>query len=138
MHTRTTIAVITAALAFTLAGCSSDKADSAKSSTPAATAATAATAGADISAAEKAAGIPPEPDSAQRAVLLAGLQAIDPWLVGDEDEAIDNARNQCSTISGGGNADATAKSRFSTPAHEVTDDEAKAINRVLKVALCLG
>ncbi|MFG3028665.1 hypothetical protein ACGFZJ_08975 [Streptomyces sp. NPDC048253] len=132
MHTRTIIAVITAALAFTLAGCSSDKADSAKSSTPA------ATAGADISAAEKAAGIPPEPDSAQRAVLLAGLQAIDPWLVGDEDEAIDNARNQCSTISGGGNADATAKSHFSTPAHEVTDDEAKAINRVLKVALCLG
>lgn len=133
MHTRTTIAVITAALAFTLAGCSSsDKAEGAKSSTPA------ATASADISAAEKTAGIPPEPDSAQRAVLLAGLKAIDPWLVGDEDEAIDNARNQCSTISGGGNADATAKSRFSTPAHEVTDDEAKAINRVLKVAICLS
>ncbi|MGW0926061.1 hypothetical protein ACWD3J_44600 [Streptomyces sp. NPDC002755] len=133
MHTRTTIAVITAVLAFTLAGCSSsDKSDSAKSSTPA------ATASADISAAEKAAGIPPEPDSAQRAALLAGLQAIDPWLVGDEDEAVDNARNQCSTISGGGNADATAKSRFSTPAHEVTDDEAKAINRMLKLAFCLS
>ncbi|MFJ9026156.1 hypothetical protein ACIRPU_40250 [Streptomyces sp. NPDC102259] len=115
MDTRTTIVAIMAALAFTLAGCSSsDKADS------------------------RAAGIPPEPDSSQRAVLLVGLRAIDPWLVGDEDEAIDDARNQCSTISGGGDADATAKSRFSYPAHEVTDGEAKAINRMLKAAFCLS
>jgi hypothetical protein len=131
MRIRTTIAAVAAALAVTLVGCSSDdKDDNARSSTPAATNTQ------DNSDAEKAAGIPPEPDSAQRAALLAGLMAVNPALVGDEDKTIDTARNQCSTISGGGNAAATAKSRFSTSEHEVTDDEAKAINRVLKVALC--
>lgn len=128
MHARITAAAITTALAITLVGCSSS--DSPKSSTPAATNTQ------NNSDAEKAAGIPPEPDSAQRAAVLAGLKAINTGLVGDEDETIDNARNQCSTISSGGNADATAKSRFSTPEHEVTDNEAKAINSVLKVTIC--
>ena len=135
MRTRTTIAVITAALAFTMVGCSSDdssdsKADTAKSSTPTATKT------ADNSDAGKAAGIPPKPDAATRAALLGVLKAINPALVTDEDKAIDNARNQCSTISGGGNADQSAKARFSTSDHEVTDAEAQAINAALKASLC--
>lgn len=134
MRTRITIAAITAALAVTLVGCSSDdsndKADSAKNSAPAATDT------ADNSDAEKAAGIPPEPDAATRTVLIDVLKAINPALVADEDKVIDNARNQCSTITGGGNADQTAKARFSTSAHEVTDAEAQAINAALKASLC--
>ncbi|MCT9083640.1 hypothetical protein [Streptomyces fulvoviolaceus] len=134
MRTRTTIAAVVAALAVTLVGCSSDdgkaKTDAATSSTPAATNT------ADADAAEQAAGIPPEPDAATRTVLLDVLKAINPALVEDGDKAIDNARNQCSTINGGGNADESAKARFSTSAHEVTDAEAQAINAALKASLC--
>ena len=86
--------------------------------------------------AKKGAGIPAEPTGAKRAALLAALKAIDPALVADEDKAITNARNQCSTISGGGNADASAKARFSTSQHEVSDTEATAINAALKASLC--
>jgi c-di-GMP-binding flagellar brake protein YcgR len=64
------------------------------------------------------------------------LKAINPAIVADGDKAIDNARNQCSTISGGGNAVLTAKARFSTADHEVTDAEAQAINAALKASLC--
>jgi peptidoglycan hydrolase-like protein with peptidoglycan-binding domain len=134
MRTRNTIAAVTAVLAITLAGCSSDdsndQADSAKGSTPAATAT------ADNNAAEEAVGIPAEPDAATRTALIEVLKAINPALVADEDKAIDNARNQCSTINGGGNADASAQARFSTSEHEVTQAEAQAINAALKASLC--
>ncbi|MGW3724156.1 hypothetical protein [Streptomyces sp. NPDC000851] len=131
MRIRTTAAAITALLAVTLVGCSSDDSgDAAKNDTPTATKT------ADNSDAEKAAGIPPEPDAATRTALIDVLKAINPALVADEDKAIDNARNQCSTISGGGNADASAQARFSTPEHEVTEAEAKAINAALKASLC--
>ncbi|MFJ4785498.1 hypothetical protein [Streptomyces sp. NPDC088794] len=132
MRIRITIAAITAALAFTVTACGSndsgsDKAEATKSSSEPS---------ADYSAAEKAAGIPPKPDAATRTALIEVLKAINPALVTDEDKAIDNARNQCSTISGGGNADQTAKARFSTSDHEVTDAEAQAINAALKASLC--
>lgn len=135
MRIRTTIAAVTAVLAVTLVGCSSDdssdsKTDTAKSSTPTATKST------DNSDAEKAAGIPPEPTGAERTALLEVLKAINPALVADEDKAIDNARNQCSTITGGGNADTSAQARFSTSDHEVTEAEAQAINAALKASLC--
>lgn len=129
MNTRTTMAVITALLALTLTGCGSSDDDS---STPTPKASSSV----DHSDAEKAAGIPAEPTGAKRAALIAALKAISPALVTDEAKAVDNARNQCSTISGGGNADMTAKARFSTSDHEVTDAEAKAINAALKVTLC--
>ncbi|WP_030682062.1 hypothetical protein [Streptomyces cellulosae] len=131
MRIRITIAAITAALAVALVGCSSsDDSSDAKASTPKATKTV------DNSDAEKAAGIPPKPDAATRTALIEVLKAVNPALVTDEDKAIDNARNQCSTITGGGNADQTAKARFSTSNHEVTDAEAKAINAALKASLC--
>jgi hypothetical protein len=128
MRIRSTTAAITAALAFTLVGCSSGDSTDDKAASP--------TPSVDYSAAEKAAGIPAEPDAATRTALLEVLKAISPAIVADEDKAIDNARNQCSTISGGGNAVLTAKARFSTSDHEVTDAEAQAINAALKASLC--
>ena len=128
MNIRTAACAALLAL-VTLTACgSSDDADTA--STPRATTSL------DNSDAEKAAGIPPKPDAATRTALIDVLKAINPALVADEDKAIDNARNQCSTITGGGNADQTAKARFSTSAHEVTDAEAQAINAALKASLC--
>ncbi|MFF4353777.1 hypothetical protein [Streptomyces sp. NPDC001530] len=135
MRTRITIAAVTAALAVTLVGCtgedgSADKAAPTKASTPKASKSV------DYSDAEKAAGIPAKPDAAKRAQLIRALSAIDPTLVTDEDKAVDNARNQCSTIKGGGNADMTAKARFSTSDHKVTDEEARKINIAVSSVLC--
>ncbi|MGW1000755.1 hypothetical protein [Streptomyces sp. NPDC002520] len=140
MRIRTTIAAITATLAITLVGCSSSddsgaKTEPTKASAPKASAPKASKS-VDNSDAEKAAGIPAEPTGAERTALLEVLKAINPALVADEDKAIDNSRNQCSTINGGGNADMTAKARFSTSDHEVTDAEAKAINAALKASFC--
>lgn len=127
MRIRHTIAAAAiAALALTACSSSDDSEDTKTSSTPSA----------DYSAAEEAAGIPAEPTGTKREALLSALKAIDPSLTADEDDAIDNARNQCSTISGGGNAEQTAKSRFSSSEHEVTDAEATVINEVLKQTLC--
>jgi peptidoglycan hydrolase-like protein with peptidoglycan-binding domain len=126
MNTRTTAAALCAATLLTLTACSSSNDDAKSTSTPSV----------NHSSAEAAAGIPPKPDAATRTALLAVLKAINPALVADEDKAIDNARNQCSTINGGGNADASAQARFSTSDHEVTAAEAQAINAALKSALC--
>lgn len=134
MRIRTTTAVVTAVLALSLVSCSSDdggsddKAEPSKSSTPKATKSQ------DYSDAEKAAGIPPEPNAAERAVLIRALRAVNPALVTDEDKAVDNARNQCATINGGGKADVTAQARFSTSEHTATEAEAKAINEALKAS----
>ncbi|MFG2331010.1 hypothetical protein ACGFMM_15440 [Streptomyces sp. NPDC048604] len=85
---------------------------------------------------KKRAGIPPEPNAVEREVILRALNAVNPAITADEDKAISNARNQCSTISGGGNATETAKQRFSTSEHQVTDAEAITINAALKGTLC--
>jgi hypothetical protein len=135
MRIRITIAAVTAALAVTLVGCSSNdssdsKTEPTKASTPKASKSV------DQGDAEKAAGIPAKPTGAKRTALIAALKAINPALVTDEDKAVDNARNQCSTISGGGNADMTAKARFSTSDRQVTDEEARAINVALASTLC--
>lgn len=129
MNTRTTAAAIATLLALTLTGCSSSD-DSDAKATPKASKTM------DQSDAEKAAGIPAAPTGAKRTALIAALKAINPALAADEDKAVDNARNQCSTITGGGTADQSAKARFSTADHEVTDAEAKAINAALKATLC--
>jgi hypothetical protein len=79
----------------------------------------------------KAAGIPPKPTGQARTALIAALRKVSPALVADEADAVDNARNQCSTINGGGNADSSAQARFTSGAHTVSAAEAKQINAAL-------
>ncbi|MEU1082323.1 hypothetical protein ABZ368_19240 [Streptomyces sp. NPDC005908] len=119
-----TAAVLLAALA-TLTACSSSD----DSSTDAKPAATSASPSADYSAAERAAGIPPEPTGADRDALLAALRDVDPALVADEDDAIDNARNQCAAINRKADRlDYFASQRFSNGDVEVTEEQGKHIN----------
>lgn len=48
-----------------------------------------------------AAGIPPKPDEATKAVYLDELRAIEPKLVDEDnpDKAVDRGRNQCRSVS---------------------------------------
>lgn len=133
MSTRTTITAVTIALAATLAGCTSSdsietKPTPAESSEPSV----------DMSAAEKAAGIPPEPTGAKRAQLLRALAAANPAIVKYEDKAIDASRNQCSAINGGGGRiDWAASQRFSYKDVTTTEAQGKQINEALKgLGLC--
>ncbi|MFE5966218.1 hypothetical protein [Streptomyces sp. NPDC056463] len=83
------------------------------------------------------AGIPPKPEGAEREALLGALSTINPALAEDPDKAIDNARNQCSVINGGGdNVGSLAQQRFSTSSHEVSAVEAKVINATLAATFC--
>ncbi|MET7736545.1 hypothetical protein ABZT02_35100 [Streptomyces sp. NPDC005402] len=130
MRTRITIAAITAALAVTLVGCNSSdddskpKAEATKSSSQPSV---------DVSAAEKAAGIPAEPNGAKRAELLRALAAANPDIVKYEDKAIDAARNQCSALNGGGSkVDWTASQRFTYKDVTTTEAQGKQINEALK------
>ena len=120
---RLSTAIAISVLAITLSACGSTDDTTAKP-TPSAT-----TSGAPGA-------LPPKPEGPQRAALLAALKAVNPALTADEDKAVSNARNQCSTITGGGNSQSTAKARFSTSEHEITDAEAQAINAALKATLC--
>ena len=130
MRTRITIAAITAAFAVTLVGCNSSDDDSKpkaeatkRSSQPSV----------DVSAAEKAAGIPVEPTGAKRAELLRALAAANPDIVKYEDKAIDAARNQCSAINGGANKpDWNASQRFSYKDVTTSEAQGKQINEALK------
>lgn len=127
MRTRITIAAITAALAVTLVGCNSSDDDSKPKAT------TSSQPSADVSAAEKAAGIPPEPTGAKRVELLRALAAVNPGIVKYEDKAIDAARNQCSAINGGGSkVDWTASQRFTYKDVTTTEAQGKQINKALK------
>lgn len=122
---RTTAAAVLLALA-TLTACSSED------NTDAAPTTTAASPSADYAAAEKAAGIPPEPTGADRDALLAALRDVDPALTADEDDAIDNARNQCAAINGGADRlDYLASQRFSGGDVEVTEEQGKHINTAI-------
>ncbi|MGW2130443.1 hypothetical protein [Streptomyces coelicoflavus] len=124
MKRTATAAVLLAALAA-LSACSSDSDDStdaAPSTSPSA----------DYSAAEEKAGIPPEPTGDARTELLAALFDVDPKLVTDEADAIDNARNQCAAINGGADRlDYLASQRFSGGDVEVTEEQGKHINTAL-------
>ncbi|WP_031010675.1 hypothetical protein [Streptomyces sp. NRRL F-5727] len=127
-RTAATVAATAAAL-LALTACSST--DAPADTKPSATAT--ATASVDT----RPAGIPPEPQGAEREALLGALRTINPALVEDPDKAIDRARNQCSAINGGGdNVDSLAQQRFSTSSHEVTAVEAKAINATLGATFC--
>ncbi|MHB9861525.1 hypothetical protein [Streptomyces sp. YIM S03343] len=131
MHT-TRIAVtaaVSAALAVTLVGCSSnDKADSSKSSsTPAADKMTGA------ASAEKTYGVPRVPTGAARAELLSALAAVKPDIVKYEDKAIEAARNQCGVIGDdSAKSDQAAAQRFTYKDVTITEAQGKQINTALR------
>jgi hypothetical protein len=128
MRTRIAAAAIAAAALLTLTACNSDdNKSSAPSSTPTV----------DMSSAAAAAGIPPKPDAAKQAVLIAALKAVDPTLADDPGKTTDAARNQCSTLNGGGDPSGhTAAQRFGNDTHPLTDAQGMAINAALQIALC--
>ncbi|MFJ5215979.1 hypothetical protein ACIP98_14780 [Streptomyces sp. NPDC088354] len=139
MRTHLTAAVLTgAALLLALTACTSGGGDSgtpADSPAPAPTLTTSPTA-AGSPVPDIADLMPDEPTGARRTALLAALKAIDPAFAKDADQAIANAREQCATISGGGNAVDSARSRFGSGGHQVTEDQAEAINEALRKTLC--
>ncbi|PVZ52588.1 hypothetical protein [Arthrobacter sp. H-02-3] len=117
-------ASLTALTALLVTGC----AGSPKAETPAAlTAAASAAAVAPVSQI-------PRPDAAQAASLRADLAKINPLL--DNGKAVDNARNQCTSILGGVAADkliTVAKARFTGgKVKSVSDTEAQQIIDVIK------
>ncbi|MFC5801981.1 hypothetical protein [Streptomyces formicae] len=136
MRIRATTAAVTAVLAVTLVGCSSDngsdsKADTTKSSAPETSSA------ADNSGAAKAAGLPPEPTGDERSAVLGAIFDVNAKLTQDEDKAIDAARNQCSALDGGAtNPDHSAAQRFSYNGVTLTDDDGSHINIGLRKTLC--
>ncbi|MBV2355468.1 hypothetical protein KUM39_14005 [Streptomyces sp. J2-1] len=83
--------------------------------------------------AAKAAGIPPEPSGPKRARLLHDLSAVSPNIVKYEDKAVAAARNQCSSINGGGaRLDHTAAQRFSYKDVKTTEAQGRQINQALR------
>ena len=110
--------------AVLVAGC----AGSPKTETP-----TASTAAASSAAAAPVSQIP-KPDAAQAASLRAEFAKINPLL--DNDKAVDNSRNQCTSIRGGVSADkliTAAKARFAGgQVKSVSDAEAQRIIDVIK------
>ncbi|MFF3254528.1 hypothetical protein ACFYWP_26730 [Actinacidiphila glaucinigra] len=133
MRTRLSTAVLLAAVLLAVPACSSGTGDAGGGPGGGATPSTGAPGSKvpDISE-----GIPEEPTGVERAALLAALKAVDPALAADADKAVANARQQCATINGGGNAVAAAQSRFGSADHQVTEEQAKAVNEVLKRTLC--
>ncbi|MFF9361060.1 hypothetical protein [Streptomyces griseoluteus] len=135
MNTRTVTAALLAAAVLALTGCSGTDtaADKTNPKTPKATTTSTATATPDRGAAEKAAGIPPEPTGATREMLLRALAAANPAIVKYEDKAIDAARNQCSAINGGaGKLEWSASMRFSYKDVTTSEAQGKQINEALK------
>ncbi|SDL53394.1 hypothetical protein [Arthrobacter sp. ok362] len=110
--------------AVLVAGC----AGSLKAETPAAS-----TAAASSAAAAPVSQIP-KPDAAQASSLRAELAKVNPLL--DNDKAVDNSRNQCTSILGGSPADklvTAAKTRFAGgQVKSVSDAEAQQIIEVIK------
>ncbi|MFF7384065.1 hypothetical protein [Streptomyces griseoluteus] len=131
MTTRTVTVALLAATVLALTGCSGTDtaADKTTSKSPEAT----ATATPGRGAAGEAAGIPPEPTGAKRAMLLRALAAANPAIVKYEDKAIDAARNQCSAINGGaGKLEWSASMRFSYKDVTTSEAQGKQINEALK------
>ncbi|MCX4780070.1 hypothetical protein [Streptomyces sp. NBC_01264] len=99
MRTHHTAAVLLAAAAIALTGCSSEpKPDAMPISSPS-PAAPASTSSVDRDAARAAAGLPPEPKGAQRKAFLDGLNAIDKDIVhGKDDKAISRGIDTCGLV----------------------------------------
>ncbi|MFD0396086.1 hypothetical protein ACFQ3Z_44175 [Streptomyces nogalater] len=133
MNTRITTTGICAAALLALTACSSGSDDAEPMPIEASTPKTSPTPSDDWSAAEKTAGIPPEPTAAKRAELLRALAAANPDIVKYEDKAVDAARNQCRSINGGGNKlDWAASQRFTYKDVTTTEAQGKQINEALK------
>ncbi|MET8561993.1 hypothetical protein ABZV75_15890 [Streptomyces flaveolus] len=140
MRTRTDIAAVMAALAVSLVGCgggsgSGSGSGSGEDAKPEATRSREASSepSIDAGAAEKAAGIPPEPTGGKREELLRALAAANPDIVKYEDEAIDAARNQCSAINAGsGKADWAASQRFTYKDVTTTVAQGRQIDEALR------
>ncbi|MFD9569978.1 hypothetical protein ACFWBI_09050 [Streptomyces sp. NPDC059982] len=133
MRTHHAITALAAAGLLALTGCSSDttsKPDATPASSPASTAPSASP-----SSARKAAGLPDDPVGPARTGYLAALKVIHPSLVADEDKAVTNGVNQCSSLTGK-DPNASAQQRFSTSQHQVTQPEAVAINAAVKGFIC--
>ncbi|WP_327380243.1 hypothetical protein [Streptomyces sp. NBC_01212] len=141
MRLRTTTAAIVAVLAVTLVGCSSDEggeteADATRSTVAEPSSASDDSASDDSGSAESA-GIPPEPTGAERDAVLAAIRDVNGNLTHDEDKAVDAARNQCSSLDGGGSdPDHSAAQRFSYDGVTLTDDDGRHINIGLRKTLC--
>ncbi|MDX3094332.1 hypothetical protein PV703_24735 [Streptomyces sp. ME01-24h] len=115
-----------------LSGCGSSK-DTAATAPEAAASAPSAVAQAEQGEGLVSAGIPAAPTGAERAALIAALQAINPDFAKDPDKAVDAARNQCAAVnSNSPQADAEAAQRFTYHGNALTDAQGKAINDALK------
>jgi hypothetical protein len=131
MNTRTITAALLTAATLALTACSSSSDDGAKATKPSHK--PTATPSMDTGAAQKAAGIPPEPTVAKRAELLRALAAANPDIVKYEDKAVDAARNQCSAINGGAQRlDWLAAQRFTYKDVTTSEAQGKQINQALK------
>jgi hypothetical protein len=140
MRIRTTTAAVTAVLAVSLVGCSSDsKVDTAPRSTPAApSSAPAAPNTADSSETSEADKVAlPEPTGDKRTAVIAAISDVDPRLVQDEDKAIEKARYQCVNLDGGvSDTVNSAMELFSYDGIMLTDDDARHLNIGLRNTLC--
>ncbi|MGA5322510.1 hypothetical protein ACPCIU_18995 [Streptomyces seoulensis] len=138
MNIRIAASALLAAAALALTGCSgpghADGPGSAEGPRSAKTPSTPkATPSPDRTAAEQAAGIPPEPTGAQRAMLLRALAAANPAIVRYEDKAVDAARNQCSAINGGAaKLDWSASMRFTYKDVTTSEAQGRQINDALR------
>ncbi|AQS71487.1 hypothetical protein [Streptomyces pactum] len=151
MRIRITTAAVTAVLAVSLVGCSSDddtdsKADTAPS-TAAATSSSAAAAPSSAPAASNTADsretseadkvVLPEPTGDERTAVLAAIKDVNPKLVQDEDKAIEKARYQCVNLDGGvSDTVDSALELFSYGGVMLTDDDARHLNTGLRNTLC--
>ncbi|WP_406094621.1 hypothetical protein [Streptomyces sp. NBC_01013] len=136
MRIRTTTAVITAVLAFTVVGCSSDDGSDSEAG-PTRSSTSEGTSRADDSGTAQDTGLPPAPTGAERDAVLAAVRDVNGNLTHDEDKAIDAARNQCAALDGGAaNTDHTAAQRFSYGGVTLTDDDGSHINIGLRKTLC--
>ncbi|GEC10774.1 hypothetical protein SSP24_84290 [Streptomyces spinoverrucosus] len=137
MRIRTTTAVVTAVLAVSLVGCSSDngtdsKADTALSSAPAAPNTADSS---DTSEADKVA--LPEPTGDKRTAVIAAIKDVNPKLAQDEDKAIEKARYQCVNLDGGVlDTVNSAMELFSYDGVMLTEDDARHLNIGLRNTLC--
>ncbi|GAA2654568.1 hypothetical protein [Streptomyces vastus] len=144
MRIRTTTAAVTAVLAVSLVGCSSDngtdsEADTAPSSAPAAPntelAAPNTADSSDTSEADKVA--LPEPTGDKRTAVIAAMKDVNPKLVQDEDKAIEKARYQCVNLDGGvSDTVNSARELFSYDGVMLTEDDARHLNIGLRNTLC--
>ncbi|UGY92773.1 hypothetical protein [Streptomyces gobiensis] len=140
-----TIAVLAAALALPLTACAAEEDTAEPEAKPSATVGAPVEKEAEDSGeaassppAKVDSGIPKGPTGQARTGYLDALRAIDPWFVDDkgEEDAIDNGRNQCSSLDGD-RAVWSAQKRFGKgPLREVTEAEAKKINEAVRKYIC--